>query len=227
MKKIIIIQARTNSKRLPGKVILPIVGIPQIVLASKRASNTGLNVLVAISNHKFDDNLANILKKNKIKYYRGSLNNPLKRFVEALIKYNDDTIVVRLTGDNLFPDGNLINEIITTFIQKENKFITTNDIKSGLPKGVSVEVTKLKYLREAEKYSKNKFEKEHVTPFIIKKYGKTIFTKYHKMKSNKYVCTVDTFEDYILVSKIFELVKTPISVSCIDLIKNLKNLYDK
>ena len=57
-----IVQTRTNSKRLPGKVILPIVGIPQIVLASKRASNTGLNVLVAISNHKFDDNLANIFE---------------------------------------------------------------------------------------------------------------------------------------------------------------------
>ena len=41
MRSIVVLQARTNSSRLPGKVLLPVCGLPLVVLAARRAENTG------------------------------------------------------------------------------------------------------------------------------------------------------------------------------------------
>ena len=201
MNKIIIIQARMNSKRLPGKVMLPICKIPQALLTYKRAINSGLKAIIATSNHKSDQIFSDILSKNDINHFRGNLNNPLKRIVNCLAKYKSNTIVVRLTADNVFPDGILIEELIDDFIKRSLKYLTTNDSESGLPKGLSIEITRLKYLREADNKAKTKFEKEHVTPFIINKYGKNIFTKYKSLNASYYNCTIDKFDEYIFISR--------------------------
>ena len=56
MSSIVIIQARTNSTRLPGKVMLPISSIPIAVLAARRAANTGKKIIIATH----DDTVKNI-----------------------------------------------------------------------------------------------------------------------------------------------------------------------
>ena len=86
---IIVIQARLNSTRLPAKALLPICGIPMVILATKRAANSGKRVLVVTSEHKSDDLLCQYLKLNHIEYFRGSLENTLERFVLALSDFED------------------------------------------------------------------------------------------------------------------------------------------
>ena len=135
---IIIIQARMNSSRLPGKVLMPIKSIPIVVLASKRASNTGRKLLVVTSNEKTDDVLCSELEKYKVDYYRGSLDNVLDRFVSAMKDLSDKTIVFRLTADNIFPDGDLLDKLEKEFINLKLKYLACNGYESGLPYGVSV-----------------------------------------------------------------------------------------
>ena len=55
MNTIVVIQARTNSSRLPAKVLLPIAGLPIVVLSAKRAANTGLDTIVITSTEESDD----------------------------------------------------------------------------------------------------------------------------------------------------------------------------
>ena len=227
MNKIIIIQARMNSKRLPGKVMLPICKIPQALLTYKRAINSGLKAIIATSNHKSDQIFSDILSKNDINHYRGNLNNPLKRIVNCLAKYKSNTIVVRLTADNVFPDGILIEELIDDFIKRSLKYLTTNDTESGLPKGLSIEITRLKYLREADNKAKTKFEKEHVTPFIINKYGKNTFTKYKSLNASNYNCTIDKFDEYIFISRLLNRQRNIVNVSSIYLTKKLIKTTNK
>lgn len=43
---------------------------------------------------------------------RGPLDNVLARFVMALGSESDEALVVRLTADNLLPDGALIAEVV-------------------------------------------------------------------------------------------------------------------
>jgi spore coat polysaccharide biosynthesis protein SpsF len=226
MSSIVVIQARTNSTRLPGKVMLPISSIPIAVLAARRAANTGKKVIIATSNEETDDALCQELKKHRIEYFRGELNNVLKRFTSSLDGLSEDTIVFRLTADNTFPDGILLDELEREFIQNEVKYLVCNGANSGLPYGVSVEVTRVKYIREAEEKSELDDDLEHVTPYIVRKYGKIYYKGYKNLNLGSYRATIDTFEDYIMIQKVFKYFDNPIQVSWKELSYKLKDIDD-
>lgn len=224
MKSVVIIQARTSSNRLPAKILLPINGVPVAVLAAKRAANKGARILVVTSNNKSDDNFCRILDKNEIPYFRGSLLNTLSRFVLALNKYQDEKIVIRLTADNVFPDGDLLLELEKFYIENNLKYLICNGKESGLPYGVSAEITNLGLLREALKFSKEKEDFEHVTSYIRRKYGKHYFLKYPNDEFAGYRCTIDTLDDYLLVCNVFKEINNPITVSLQNLLHRLKEV---
>ena len=226
MNSVVIIQARTNSTRLPGKVLLPISSIPIVVLSAKRAANTEKEVIVVTSNEETDDALCSELKKNRIKYFRGDLNNVLKRFTSSLKGLDEDTIVFRLTADNTFPDGSLLDELEQEFIQHEVEYLVCNGVNSGLPYGVSVEVTRVKYIREAEEESELGDDLEHVTPYIRRKYGESYYKGYKNLNLGSYRATIDTFEDYITIQKVFKYFDDPIQVSWKELSDKLKDIDD-
>ena len=222
MSSIVVLQARTNSTRLPGKVLLPVSGYPLVVLAAKRAGNTGKRVVVVTSNESSDDVLAATLERYSIEYYRGSLNNVLSRVVEALSLLPDNTIVFRLTADNLFPDGYLVDQIEENFITKGLSYSACNGYESGLPYGVSVEAMRLLSLREACKYARDDGDLEHVTPYVIRKFGRNFFTNYKSLAAADLRCTVDCLDDYLLIDKVFSEITDPVNVSLDKLVKMLE-----
>jgi len=227
MHSIVILQARTSSSRLPAKVLLPINGIPLVVLAAKRAANAGREILVLISEDDSDDGLAYTLNQWKLNYFRGSLDSPLERIVAALEHLNNETIVFRLTADNVFPDGKLLDELETEFKARNLNYLCCNGESSGLPYGVSVEVTFLKHLRNAYEQASSMEEHEHVTPFIIKKFGRQYFEKYRRMNKGHLRCTVDFSDDYTKIQRLFLNIGDPINISFLDLVRNLELLTDK
>lgn len=223
MKSVAILQARTNSSRLPGKVLLPINEIPLVILAAKRAANTGRDVVVATSREATDDYLARLVASHGLRCYRGCLENTLDRIVSALDNYDDDTLVFRLTADNVFPDGGLLDEIESDFLERKLDYLCCNGEDSGLPYGVSVELTKLCHLRSAACFAKNKYDLEHVTPYVRRQFGEAYFIKYKGLNSGGYRCTVDCFDDYIGVLKAFSEIDDPVRVPVLDLVRRLTN----
>ena len=224
-KSIVIIQARMDSKRLPGKILLPIERIPVVVLAAKRAANTGRSVLVATSNKESDDILVKLLIKNNISYYRGSSKNVLSRFANILKKFDNEQLVFRLTADNVLPDGKLLDEMEKFFFKHKNNFLVSGDVRSGLPYGVSAELMRVKHIREANLKSKSSHEKEHVTPYIKKKIKVSFFSTYKKINMQTFKCSIDIIEDYENVKKIFKgLGKKSLKISFNDLIKKLHKI---
>lgn len=221
MKNIAILQARTNSSRLPGKVLLPISGKPLVVLAARRASNTGREVIVATSNEATDDALAALLADAGIRCYRGSLENTLQRLVGALDGYSDDTLVFRLTADNVFPDGSLLDEMEKEFIQRGLKYLCCNGEKSGLPYGLSAELTRAQYLREAAASTTSQHDQEHVTPYIRRKFGETYFERYKHLSKGHFRCTVDCLDDYLAIQHVFSGIASPERASVFELIDHL------
>jgi spore coat polysaccharide biosynthesis protein SpsF (cytidylyltransferase family)/aryl-alcohol dehydrogenase-like predicted oxidoreductase len=201
MNAVVVVQARTSSHRLPGKCLLNIRGQAIASVAALRAANTGLSVVVATSTDISDDLLSDQLAGDNIAIFRGDLVDVLKRFCDALSEFPDDLDVVRLTADNIVPDGTLIEEILEEFRSSGLDYITTNDSTAGLPYGVSIEVTKLKHLREANNLAESEYEREHVTPYIIKKFGRTVFKKYSSLRLDKYRMTIDNFDDFISIGR--------------------------
>ncbi len=221
MRSVVVLQARTSSSRLPGKVLLPVSGIPLVVLAAKRASNSGRSVIVATSSEPDDDGLADILAKNAISCFRGSLMDTLSRMVAAVAGYSDDTLFVRLTADNAFPDGQLIDEVEEQLVSRSLEYIACGGDGSGLPYGVSVEITRVGHLREALRNSSSEYDREHVTPYLIRKFGRSSFTKYAHLRKEHFRCTVDVYEDYINVNRVFSGTTHPITASVLELIERL------
>lgn len=222
MTTTLLLQARTNSSRLPGKVMLPVEGVPLVVLAALRAGNTGHRVIVVTSSEPSDDALCAVLEQWDIDYFRGDLKNTLKRFVDALEKVPDEQEVVRLTGDNVMPDGAFIDELLEDFRERSLEYLCCVGEASGLPYGLSAEVTRAGHLRLAHKQAESAFDREHVTPRIIDKFGRTLFERYRHVAMSQYRCTVDTLDDYLRLCRIFQGLGKPQQVPLDLLLERLK-----
>ena len=118
-----ILQARTNSSRLPAKSLLPVNNLPMSILAAKRAKNEFSKLVVATSNEKSDDLLCKYFEEHKIEFFRGSLNNVISRFIEISNNYklNSYDTIIRLTADNPVVDQYLLEDMMEVWCK--NNFI--------------------------------------------------------------------------------------------------------
>lgn len=212
MNCIVVLQARSSSTRLPGKSLLHFRGLPLVVLAAKRAGSTGIPVIVATSDDPSDDVLASTLAEYGVACGRGSLEDVLGRFVQLLTEYPDDTLVVRLTGDNVVPDGMLIKDVVEFYLSESLDYVTTATVESGLPYGVAVEVTRLAHLREANRNAVTKNDREHVTSYISRTFGATVFSLYRHLGRGHFRTTVDCLDDVSSLHRIFPENEDPIAV---------------
>lgn len=227
MKPLVLIQCRTSSKRLPGKALLPVSGVPSVVLCSQRAANTGLEILVVISDDPSDDELWTILDSMGISCYRGSLQNVLSRFNNAIEQRDDDTPVVRLTADNLYIDGALIEETVEAFHSRNLNYLGLHPpALTGAPYGLNVEVTSAKAIRQAHRNSTDSFDREHVTPWIIRSHGLAVHRPADLQSGLAHLrCTMDSWSDYQRVLRSFREVSDPVRVGWQTLIKNLQDEF--
>jgi len=221
---VILMQARTSSARLPAKVLLPVAGYPLAVLAAKRASNTGINLIVVTSSEPDDDLLCRLLLDQGMRVYRGSLNNVLNRFVSSTTDLVDSTIVIRTTADNVFPDGNLIEELVAKYKKMRVPYLQLNGLEAGVPYGLSAEITKLKYIREANSSEPSQFDREHVTSYVRRKYGSNIFRDSPFKGFGNLRCTIDFYDDYIKIAKIFAKFSDPVNATLLQLLSDLANV---
>ena len=100
MTTIAIVQARTSSSRLPGKVLMPIQGVPLILfqLERLRQCNHIDRLILATSKDPSDDSLAYQVANAGFTTFRGELNDVLARFHSCAL-LEQAKVVVRLTGD--------------------------------------------------------------------------------------------------------------------------------
>jgi spore coat polysaccharide biosynthesis protein SpsF (cytidylyltransferase family) len=171
MKTVGIIQARTSSTRLPGKVLKEAVGQPLILLMLERVSRCNLldDLWLATSDEPSDDGLARVVEKAHYKVHRGSLDNVLSRFWRIGEQTKADAIV-RLTGDCPLHDPGVIDSVINCFLEnQENKDYVSNVLPPTYPDGLDTEVFSFASLDSAYRECRSSFDAEHVTPFIVRK----------------------------------------------------------
>jgi spore coat polysaccharide biosynthesis protein SpsF (cytidylyltransferase family) len=162
---ICLVQARMSSKRFPGKIIKKINNIELIIIIYKRLLQSKLlkKIYISTSNHKSDDKLCVFLKKKKINFLRGDLNNVSKRLLEQA-----ETLKVkkfmRICGDSPLIDYNLLDEMI---LKSKNKSfdLFTNSFPRTYPRGMGIEIISVNILKNFIKKF-NSIEKEHVTQFF-------------------------------------------------------------
>lgn len=209
----VLIQARTDSNRLPGKALLPVAGMPSAVLALKRAANTGLDVRLATSERSLDDQLADTATSAGTPVFRGSAHDVRSRFLDACADLDDQAIVIRLTADNLLPDGALIETVVTELTERDAEYLNLDMMWRKPPYGLSVEAFRIGALRDSARESASDFDREHVTPTLRTRH-EAAATPAERFQPQESVirCTMDTFDDYQLIGDCFREINDPIGV---------------
>ncbi|WP_291857733.1 glycosyltransferase family protein [Marinilabilia sp.] len=202
----IILQARMNSTRLPGKVMQTIGGTPLIGILLKRLKDARLPIILATSINKENDTLEKYATRLGIYVFRGNENNVLERFYFAAKEVNAKTII-RITGDNPLLDGYFLKEQVEDFFsyKNERKYLSTS-LSQTYPLGMSVEIFNFNLLEEAYKHARLPGEFEHVTPYMHQnKPGNIeIITPKREKSRYHYRLTVDTEDDFFFNKKLIE-----------------------
>ncbi|WBX74534.1 glycosyltransferase family protein [Tenacibaculum pacificus] len=182
MKIVIVTQARTGSTRLPNKVLKTINGktLLEIHIERIRQSKLATQIIVATTNKEQDNLIEEEAKRMNVSYSRGSENDVLDRFYQA-VKNLKPNYIVRLTSDCPLIDPELIDAVIKKAIDKKIDYCS-NGINETFPDGQDIEVFTFDALEFAWNNAKLTSEREHVTPYIRNNssfFNKKIFTAYN------------------------------------------------
>lgn len=219
-----VLQARTTSARLPGKALLPIGGYPTAILAALRAANRGDRVVLATSDDSSDDSLAKSARQHRIRVFRGSLLDVLDRFFHATKDLTEIDVVVRLTADNVLPDGEFVRQLVSLFLAARIEYLSTDYTVSGTPYGLDGEVFSVAALREAHAHASADSDREHVGPWMQKYCRSKVASNIAEEDLSYLRCTIDDHEDYQRIAGLFSGIPDPISVSWKDLVSRLRGL---
>ena len=208
MTTVAIVQARTTSSRLPGKVLLPIGDKPMVLHQLervKRCQNLDFLVL-ATSDDESDDTLAEVVAAAGFSVFRGDLHDVLERF-RACAAHHQASIVVRLTGDCPLSDPALIDEVVAAFVAGHWDYLANcvDEKQLTVPDGFDVEVFRADLLERAAHEALLPSEREHVTPWFRSKSAGLLWCHHrHEPERPYYRVTVDEPEDLEVVRSIFE-----------------------
>lgn len=208
LKTVLITQARTGSTRLPDKVLMEVNQTPllKIHLERLKKSKNVDKIIVATTNSAKDNIIEKLALDWGYEVYRGSENDVLDRFYQA-VKGIKPSWVVRVTSDCPLIDPLLVDKVIE-FTQANNKDYGSNVIDETFPDGQDVEVFKFTALETAWKGAIKESEREHVTPYIRNNSnlkGKDIFSAIsykNNIDYSKIRITVDEPNDFELINKV-------------------------
>lgn len=171
-----IVQARSDSKRFKNKVLKSVgdkTAIEYQMLRLLQSKNIS-NILVATTNEKSDDKLCDLLNAIQVQVFRGNEDNVLDRFASAMQNFPSSNTVIRITGDCPLIDANLIDEMLVEFREKEFEYYSTDE---SFPDGMDVEIFSKDLLFAASIHATDKFDLEHVTPWIKRNASRVSYKK--------------------------------------------------
>ncbi len=168
MTVLAVVQARTGSTRLPGKVLADLGGKPLLRFMLDRLESLKVEMLVvATSDHPDDDRVEAVAQAAGVVCVRGPEHDVLARFALALRSNPADT-VVRLTADCPLIDPEVVNELIEVF-RRTGADYASNTLVRTYPVGLDAEVLTAAALKTADREAADPVEREHVTPFIYRR----------------------------------------------------------
>lgn len=201
-----IIQARMNSSRLPGKVLMKISGkeiLLHIVDRIKLVPEI-TKIIVATGNDEINQPIYDFCESHDIVCYKGSTTDVLSRYYDCAKIHNIKEPIVRITGDCPFIDPKVVSKVINTFNQKRADY-ASNIHPPTYPDGLDVEVFTFDALKDAFYFANSNSDREHVTPYIWKNNG--IFqceNVKNDLDYSSYRFVLDNNEDFELLKIIAE-----------------------
>ena len=207
MKVLVVVQARTGSTRLPGKVLMPLAGKPLLVRMLERvqAARTPAQVIVATTTASSDDPVADLAKQAGVACVRGHPTDLLDRHIAAL-RTTDCDAVSKIPSDQPLLDPALVDRVLGTFLEDPSVDYVSNLHPSTWPDGYDVEVMKREVLETAWREATKPMEREHTTPFIWEQPQRFKLKNitWDRDLSMTHRLTIDYAEDYELIRRVYD-----------------------
>lgn len=183
LKVVAILQARMNSSRLPGKVLLDIEGEAMLARVFQRSlqARSLTSVIVATTIDRSDDVLATYCEGRGFPVVRGSEFDVLDRYMQAARVVGAE-IVVRITADCPLIDPTLVDEVVGTLLPASNAGRDEAPVPTAVfdfvanrlpppwrrtyPIGLDVEACTIAALERAWREANEPQQREHVMPYL-------------------------------------------------------------
>lgn len=229
MDTAIFVQARLNSTRLPNKVLLEIGDgktVLEILMSRLKKNKSKVEIIIITPTFQKENKLTELCKNNNWNIFSGSENDLLDRHYQAAKKFKVKNII-KIPSDCVFMDPSIVDDIIN-YYNINNYDYVSNLHPETYPYGFDVEIMNFKSLELAWEQSKESYEREHTTPFILnnqKLFKIGNFTMANgKDFSKKYRIVLDYQEDLELLRIIYKnLHQKGKSFNLTDIIELLEN----
>lgn len=204
MKIVSIVQARMESARLPGKVLMDIEGqtmLARVIERTKRARMLD-DIIVATTDRPADIAIVEACEQVGVAVFRGDSEDVLDRYYQTAQTHKAD-IIVRITSDCPLIEPNIIDQIIATFLQNKADY-ASNTITRSFPRGLDTEVFSTGALERAWREAEQQYYREHVTPYFYQnpsQFNLKDFTNTEDFSNLRW--TVDRQKDLIVVRRIY------------------------
>ncbi|MBI5557302.1 MAG: acylneuraminate cytidylyltransferase [Deltaproteobacteria bacterium] len=224
----VIIAARAASQRLPGKALLPLLGIEvlRLVIRRVKASCLSSSFILATTENTEDDALEEIASEEGIFVFRGSVDDVLGRFSAAAATFFGPEIdyIVRITADCPFVGGETLDPILRQCRELVSFDLTTT--KPRYPHGIDYEIYARRLLGEIDKKPEiTAEEREHILNYVYNREAKfrvVRLTPPENLRAPDVQFLLDTRDDYATMRNLLRGIDD-IYVSAEELVKRSRN----
>lgn len=195
------------STRLPGKVLRPILGRPMLALMIerlRRVQNVAA-IMIATTVDPSCDAIEALAREMGVGCFRGSEADVLDRVLQAARAAEAD-LIVETTGDCPLIDPAVIDTVLAAFLAGGTDY-AANILPPTWPRGMDVQVFPRAVLERVAQLTDDPADREHVSLYIYE--HPEIFRLRNVVSglpadAATLRLTVDTPEDYALVTRIYE-----------------------
>jgi spore coat polysaccharide biosynthesis protein SpsF len=218
VNRVIIIQARMTSTRLPGKVLMEVSGQPMLAHQIRRLQHCRLvdRIVVATTTNLTDDPVVALAHRLGVAWFRGSETDVLGRLVGAALQERAD-LVIRVTADCPLIDPWLTDQVI----QELSEHATDCDYvcnflpQRTFPRGLDVEAFFTDVLLRVDRLGQSSTAREHVTTLIYSERPELFLRRQvvDRQDNSDLRWTVDTEVDLRLIRLLYEALGLDVRVA--------------
>jgi spore coat polysaccharide biosynthesis protein SpsF len=166
--RVIIVQARMTSTRLPGKVLADLAGRPMLERQVERLRRCARadELVIATTTNAEDGPLVELADRLGARWFRGSEHDVLARYAGAAREAGAD-LVVRVTSDCPLIDPGEADRVIAALEERRDAVdYAANTLERRLPRGLDTEALWRDVLERVDRMATSEPAREHVTWFV-------------------------------------------------------------
>lgn len=142
MKVVGVVQARMGSTRLPGKVLMPLAGVPVVEHVSRRieAIERIDQIVLATTTDERNDPLEAWATGMGYRCIRHDIEDDIAGRMAAVFAATDAEAMLKCNGDCPLADSDLMRAMVDAFLEIDGCDYLSNKVRFTYPLGVSAEV---------------------------------------------------------------------------------------